>query len=267
MRAWIIALLPNVPELAAAGRGAGDATCTDARGLCTKSEPLSLVQIEARATVANTGDYVTDANYEFLPNTLCSKKHASREKLYNITLDSAIMKCDEDPSCIGVADYLCDGETYKLCRAVDPEHHEGFVSSEDFEGCGYKKTILTTTTTTTTATTVQETILKVDVYEGRKIPKRDAASKSDPYVKVIACGNNVGKTDVQKNDRNPVWNWQKVVTVDPSCDEVTFKLKDWDPNSGDDLIAEKTINFREVSGRKRFSISDDGSFDVGVQLM
>eukprot|EP00927_Polykrikos_kofoidii_P030614 TRINITY_DN2633_c0_g1_i1.p1 TRINITY_DN2633_c0_g1~~TRINITY_DN2633_c0_g1_i1.p1 ORF type:complete len:282 (+),score=23.65 TRINITY_DN2633_c0_g1_i1:90-848(+) len=252
MHAWIIALLSNVPELAAAaGRGAGDATCTDARGLCTKSELLSLVQIEARATVASTGDYVPVAKYEFLPNTLCSKRHASREKLHNSTRDSAIMKCDEDPSCIGVADYLCDGVTYKLCRAVRPEHHQGFVSYEDLEGCVYKK----------------PTTLKVDVYQGRKIPKRDILSQTDTYVKVTACWKTLGKTDVQKNDRNPVWNWQQFGTVDPSCDKVTFTLNDWDKNSGDDLIAEKTINFREVNGRKSFDIGKGGSFDVGVQLM
>jgi len=85
--------------------------------------------------------------------------------------------------------------------------------------------------------------------KGHKLSKKDFMGKSDPFLSIKLGSQEIHKTEVKKQDLEPVW---KDFNIDVArCggldSELSWEVYDWDKNTSNDLIGKVTLTLREVT--------------------
>jgi len=89
---------------------------------------------------------------------------------------------------------------------------------------------------------------KVTVCEGHNLAAKDSNGKSDPYVKVIANGKTVHKTETKMKTLNPKYDPKKEIVTIPFTTALKFidiEVWDWDRVGSDDFMGMHTIDLSE----------------------
>lgn len=92
--------------------------------------------------------------------------------------------------------------------------------------------------------------LVIKVNQARKLPKTDVLGTIDAYF-ILKYGDKEHKTEVVKNNKNPIFNEIVTWDIDSSAEEVTIELWDWDKISKNDLIATGKFTVANFKNRKR----------------
>jgi Ca2+-dependent lipid-binding protein len=85
--------------------------------------------------------------------------------------------------------------------------------------------------------------------KGHKLTKKDLGGKSDPYLVVKSGSRVIHKTDVIKQDIEPVWpSFTLDVAQCGGMDaDITWEVYDWDKHTKDDLIGKTGFTLRRLS--------------------
>ncbi|XP_044750595.1 extended synaptotagmin-2-like isoform X2 [Coccinella septempunctata] len=102
-----------------------------------------------------------------------------------------------------------------------------------------------------------EGVLRIHIAEAKDLERRDVTGKSDPYA-VFSVGAQEYKTSVIKRSLNPKWDeWCEFVILDPTAQQVRFKLFDHDDLNEDDFLGSGVVDIKSVY---------DGSVDHWIVL-
>ncbi|XP_045472694.1 extended synaptotagmin-2-like isoform X1 [Harmonia axyridis] len=91
-----------------------------------------------------------------------------------------------------------------------------------------------------------EGVLRIHIAEAKDLERRDVTGKSDPYA-VITVGAQEYKTQVINRSLNPKWDeWCEFVILDPTAQQVRFKLFDQDDLNEDDFLGSGVVDIKSV---------------------
>ncbi|KAK9879793.1 hypothetical protein WA026_006853 [Henosepilachna vigintioctopunctata] len=102
-----------------------------------------------------------------------------------------------------------------------------------------------------------EGVLRIHIAEAKDLERRDVTGKSDPYA-VFSVGAQEYKTSVIKRSLNPKWDeWCEFVILDPTAQQVKFKLFDYDDLNEDDFLGSGVVDIKSIY---------DGAVDQWISL-
>merc|ERR1712192_142875 len=97
----------------------------------------------------------------------------------------------------------------------------------------------------------KERTLKLTVISARKLKKSGLFGKADPYV-ALTYGSHKTKSSVVKNNLNPEWNFDNLLTIDEKAsDEVLLEVYDKDTGSKDDFMGRVSLPISELTTLKQ----------------
>merc|ERR1719192_1715879 len=97
----------------------------------------------------------------------------------------------------------------------------------------------------------KDVTMKLTVIAARKLKKTGLFGKADPYV-AISHGTQKTKSNVVKNNLNPEWNFESLLTLNENAsDEVLLEVYDKDTGSKDDFMGKVSLKIAELKKMKQ----------------